>query len=381
MSTTKSSSSTGPSSPPQPAASKPGAKRRGPVFWLVVVAAAGALSWLVSFAHRAIVYTETDDAYVAGHVHLISSRLDGTVVQVLAEENEAVKAGQVLARLDPLAAQIAVDRSKAALDSAKADAMRARAAVDQAKAEEAQARAQVAVAEAQVGQSSAELDLAKVNSGRSERLFQTDTRTISQSEVDTTRGTAAASEADLSARKASVLAAMARVQVDGAAIGSAEAQLASANAKVESDQESVQDAERELSYTTISAPIAGRIGNKNVEVGNRVQVGQALFALVEPEYWVTANFKETQLHGMAVGQEVEITVDAVDGHTFTGKVDSIAPATGAEFALLPADNSTGNFTKVVQRVPVKIVFDHESVAGFEDRLRPGLSTVVSVKVK
>ena len=381
MSTKGTSSATSSPSSAPPTGKAPGSSRRGPVFWCVIAAAVAGCAWLASFAHRAIVYTETDDAYVAGHVHLISSRTDGSVVEVLTDENRFVKAGDVLARLDPLAAQITVDKSKAALDSARADAMRARAALDQAKAEVAQSQAQVAVAQAQVGQSNAELDLARVNSGRSERLFQADTRTISQSEVDTRRSAAAASEASVSAKKAGVLAAAAKVQVDSAAIGSAEAQLAAANARVEAAQESVRDAERELSYMTIAAPVTGRVGNKNVEVGNRVQVGQALFALVEPEYWVTANFKETQLHGMAVGQEVEIAVDAVSGHTFQGKVDSIAPATGAEFALLPADNATGNFTKVVQRVPVKIVFDHDSVAGFEERLRPGLSAVVSVKVK
>ena len=145
--------------------------------------------------------------------------------------------------------------------------------------------------------------------------------------------------------KAGLLAALAKVSVNGAAIESAQALLASADAKVKADLESVRDAERELSYSTITAPIAGRIGNKNVEVGNRVQVGQPLFAIVEPEYWVIANFKETQLRGMAIGQQAEITVDAVGGQTFTGKVESIAPATGAEFALLPADNATGQLQK------------------------------------
>ena len=357
-------------------------KKRGPAFWaFMAVVVIGGGAWLVSFLYHAYLFTGTDDAYLAGHVHLISSRLDGSVTEVLVDENQTVKQGDVLARLDPLASQIAVDKSKAALDSARADALRAQAAVDQAKAEEAQARAQVGMARAQLGQSNAELDLAKVNDTRNEHLFQADTRTISQSQVDSTRSAATASAASVAAMKAGLAAAEARVRVDGAAIESAQAQVASANAKVEADQEAVRDAERELSYSTITAPISGRIGNKNVEVGNRVQVGQPMFALVDPSYWVTANFKETQLRGMAVGQEVEITIDAVGGHVFLGRVDSLAPATGAEFALLPADNATGNFTKVVQRVPVKIVFNHESVEGFEDRLRPGLSAVVSVRVK
>jgi len=365
-----------------PSSIAPAKKKRGPFFWgIVTVVAVGGGLWLASFIHRAIVYTETEDAYVSGHVHMISSRLDCSVTEVLVEENQTVKAGDLLARLDPFSSQVALDKAKAALDSARADALRAQAALDQARAQEIQAKAQVAEARAQVGQSIAQLDLANVNSGRSEKLFHADTRTVSQSEVDTTQSAKAASEATVTAMKASVEAAEARVSVDSAAIESAAALVASANAKVKAEQESVSDAERDLTYASITAPTDGRIGNKNVEVGNRVQVGQPLFALVEPDYWVTANFKETQLRGMTAGQEVEVTIDAIGGHVFTGKLDSVAPATGAQFALLPADNATGNFTKVVQRVPVKIIFDKESVQGFEDRLRPGLSAVVSVKVK
>jgi len=346
---------------------------------LILAVAAG--GWLVNFVHRAIFYRETDDAYVAGHLHTVSSRLDGSVTEVLAEENQVVKAGQVLARLDPLPAQIALGKAKAALDGARADVLRAKTAVDEAQAEDAQAQAQAAFAAAQVQQSSAELDLANVNQGRDERLLTADTRTISQSEADTSRSTAAASMANLAAAKANFTAAEAKVRVGAATIASAQAQVASAEARAEAQQEAVRDAERELSYATIVAPRDGRIGNKNVEVGNRVQVGQALFSLVERDYWVTGNFKETQLKSIAAGQPVEIEIDALGGHEFTGKVDSIAPATGAEFALLPPDNATGNFTKVVQRVPVKIIFDPASVAGFEDRLSPGLSAVVSVRIK
>lgn len=357
-------------------------RRRGPLFWIFVGAlAVAAAVWTADFVHRALFLEETDDAYLAGHIHMVSSRLDGSVTAVLVDDNQTVKAGDPLARLDPLALQIALDKDRAALQSVEADAARAQTAVDQALAEAAQARAQVAVADAQVRQSDAQLDLANVNSGRSERLFGEDTRTISKSDVDTSRSAAAASAANLAATKAGLSAAEARIQVCDAAIDAAKAQLASAKARVAASRETVRDAERELSYTTITAPVDGRVGNKNIEVGNRIQVGQPLFAVVDPNYWVSANFKETQLRRMQPGQRVAITIDAIGGHEFTGKVDSIAPATGAEFALLPADNATGNFTKVVQRVPVKIVFDSDSVVGFEDRLRPGLSAVVSVRVK
>jgi membrane fusion protein (multidrug efflux system) len=137
-------------------------------------------------------------------------------------------------------------------------------------------------------------------------------------------------------------------------------------------------AELEVSYGTVLAPSDGYVGRKNVEVGNRVTAGQTLMVVVEPDVWVVGNFKETQLAKMRVGQPVEITVDSIPEKVFSGHVDSFAPATGNEFALLPADNSTGNFTKIVQRVPVKIVFNADSIKGYEARIRAGESAVVKV---
>jgi membrane fusion protein (multidrug efflux system) len=137
-------------------------------------------------------------------------------------------------------------------------------------------------------------------------------------------------------------------------------------------------AKLQVSYAIIRAPADGYIGRKNVEVGNRVSSGQTLMVVVEPDVWVVGNFKETQLAHMRVGQPVEVTIDSLPGKTFQGRVDSFAPATGNEFALLPADNSTGNFTKIVQRVPVKITFDPESIKGYETRIRAGESAIVNV---
>jgi membrane fusion protein (multidrug efflux system) len=137
-------------------------------------------------------------------------------------------------------------------------------------------------------------------------------------------------------------------------------------------------AELQVEYATIRAPADGYVGRKNVEIGNRVSAGQTLLVVVEPDVWVVGNFKETQLAHMRVGQPARVTIDSIPGKVFTGRVDSFAPATGNEFALLPADNSTGNFTKIVQRVPVKIVFDPASVRGYETRIRAGESAVVKV---
>ena len=357
-------------------------KKRGPVFRLGValLVVAGGL-WVANFIHRVLVFEETDDAYIDGHVHQVSSRVAGSVTDVLVDENQVVRAGQVLVRLDRLEFDIALQEAKAALAQAQAGVQQAQAALAQARAQYSQARAQEASADAQVQQIVAQLDLAKVNFGRDQRLFQTDVRAISKADVDSTQSAAQATAAALAGAKADTMAAQARVQAGEAAVESAQAAVASAGAKVDAERAALQDAQRELSYVEIKAPSDGRIGNKNVEAGNRVQVGQALFAEVDNDCWVTANFKETQLKEMRAGQPVEITVDAIGSRVFRGKVDGIAPASGAQFALLPPDNATGNFTKVVQRVPLKIVFDPDSVRGFVDRLRPGLSAVVSVRVK
>ena len=366
----------------KPAAPTPVKKKRGPVFWLVVVAlGAGALWWTASFIHHALTFEETDDAYVNGHVHQIAPRVAGAVTEVLVDENRTVKAGQALARIDPLEYEIALHRTQAMLAQAKAEEGRSRAAVAQANAQVAQMEAQVAQAAAQVSRAGSQLDTASTDFSRNSKLYNSDQRAIAKSEVDTTKGGFDAAQAALDAAKANLAGVKSNVTAAQAQVESAQAALDAARATVAASEAAVRDSERELGYATITAPVDGRVGNKNIELGNRVQIGQALYALVQPDLWVVANFKETQLTRMRAGQPVDVAVDAVGGKTFTGKVDSISPATGAQFALLPPDNATGNFTKVVQRVPVKIVLDPESVRGYEDRLRPGLSAVVNVRVR
>ena len=144
---------------------------------------------------------------------------------------------------------------------------------------------------------------------------------------------------------------------------------------------SLEDAKLQLSYTVIKAPVSGRIGRKSVEAGQRVQIGQPLMAVVEDRPWVVANFKETQLAKMRAGQRVEVEIDTFPKHKFYGRVDSLAPGSGNEFALLPPDNATGNFTKIVQRIPVKVVLDDDSVRGYENLLSPGMSSVVTVTTR
>ncbi len=245
--------------------------------------------WYVfdSFTHE-----ETDDAYVTGHLHEVSSRINGVVTKVHVDDNQKVTSNEVLVELD---------------------------------SDEYQALHMAAVA--QLAKATADYD-------RQAPLVQENA--LSQQDLDATKSTMAV---DLAQEKLSQL------QID---------------------------------YSTIKAPADGYIGRKNVEVGNRITSGQTLMVVVEPDLWVVANFKETQLAKMRKGQPATISIDALPGHVFTGKVDSFSPATGNEFALLPADNSTGNFTKIVQRVPVKIVFDADSVRGYEDLIRAGESAIVKV---
>lgn len=367
-----------PSAPTEKAPRKP----RGPLFWIVAVfLGAAALWWVAGFVHHSIVYRETDDAYTQGHVHKVAARLPGDVTEVLVNDNDFVRAGQPLARLDTREYETACHRALANLAQAGAQELQAEAAIDQAEADEAESKAATLQAQTQISEAEAQLGISTLDYNRDSQLYGKDARAVSKSEVDSSQATYKANQAALDGARANFAAAQAKERSATANVKAAQANLASAQAAVAVQKAALADAERELSYTTIYAPSDGRIGNKNIEVGNRVQVGQALFAVVEPTVWVVANFKETQVGCMNKGQPVEMTIDTFPGHAFTGKVDGISPATGALFALLPADNATGNFTKVVQRVPVKIVFDPESLRDFAERLHPGLSTVVNVRVK
>jgi membrane fusion protein (multidrug efflux system) len=258
----------------------------------LIVAGIVALVVVLFYAYDSYTHEETDDAYVTGHLHQISSRINGVVTKVLVDDNQFVHEGDVLVQLDPM--------EYVALDTA----------------------------------AKADLATAQSNLDRQEPMLAS--HALAPQDVDKTRNTR---DVDL-----------------------AQYELA----------------ELQIVYSTLKAPADGYIGRKNVEIGNRIASGQTLMVVVEPQLWVVANFKETQLAKMKMGQPVRISIDSIPDKIFEGVVDSFSPATGNEFALLPADNSTGNFTKIVQRVPVKIVFNPDSIRGYEKRIRAGESAVVKV---
>lgn len=347
---------------------------------VLCLAAAGAVFWLGHYAVHAYHYAETDDAYTAGHLHMVSAQIGGQVAAVLVDDNQPVKEGDTLARVDPLAFRLAVEKAAAAVAQAKAQHAQAQSSEKLAEAQLAEAQAKESQAEALCRVSLTQTDLAETNYKRTQQLFIRGGAST-QADVDNDRSAWEAGKASLEAAKASLAAAHSGVLSARASIRSAREQSNVAASAVSAAEAVLHDAERQLSYTTITAPSAGLVGNKKIEVGNTIQAGQTLFALAEPQVWVVANFKETQIGHMKPGQEVEITVDAIPGEPLHGRVDSLAPASGAQFALLPPDNATGNFNKVVQRVPVKIVFDQDSLQRMAGRLRLGLSVIVDVRVR
>ncbi len=372
-------------------------------------------------------FEETDDAVISGRVHQLSARVSGTVTQLLADDNQHVKRGEVLVRIDPRDLEISLATAKAAAAEAqlKTYEVQSNIVANQRSAEASQFEAQSAVASANAGVDKAKAMLSETKLGVSlaataiaQRQAEL-TRCISdydrykslvQDRAATTQSFERAkqdrdvAEANLQASQEAYKQSKMRVQQAAQAVADAQADVirakgaaqsaAAATAQMEmtKDKLSVQEAASQkakseldnaatqLSYTSILAPIDGRIGHRTVEVGQQIERGQALMSIVSDEKWVVANFKETQLARMRPGQEVDIRIDAYPNAHITGKVESISPASGAQFALLPPDNATGNFTKVVQRLQVKIVLNKDSLKGYEDLLAPGMSVVPAVHV-
>ena len=328
-------------------------RRAGPILrrLVFILLLAAGVAWGARYGHHMLTHVETDDAYVTSHVHSVNAHVGGTISKVLVEPNTEVKAGDVLFRLDPRDHEAKLQQAEAQL--AQSDAL-----IEFAKT-------QIAGAHAKIDQAEAEATKAEADFKRVEELSRN--KVASKQEFDAAKAARESANASLVSTKASAAGMQSGVEVALAQRRTAETQL--------------ENARLQLSYNTITAPVSGRTSKRNAELGTYVQPGQTLIAIVEPEVWIEANFKETQLAKMQLGQAADITIDALPGHTFQGTVESFSPASGAQFAMLPPDNATGNFTKVVQRVPVRVRLEPESIRGYEDRLRAGLSAVVAVRVR
>ncbi len=305
----------------------------------------------------------TDDAYVKADSTIISPKVSGYIAQVLVGDNEKVKAGQLLARID--------DRDfQAARSQAHADVDASEAAVRNLDAQIALQQPIIEQGTADVAATEANLKFAQEEQARYDGLMKTGSGTIQRAQQ--TDAALRASSAQLQHSKSGLQAAERKVDVLTTDRAKAVAQLDRARA-VE------QQAALNLSYTEITAPVDGTVGARSLRVGQFVQAGTQLMAVVPLDaVYVVANFKETQLTHVRNGQPVEVEIDSFHGTKLRGHVDSLSPASGLEFALLPPDNATGNFTKIVQRVPVKIVLDDHSLTGL---LRPGMSAEPTINTK
>jgi membrane fusion protein (multidrug efflux system) len=322
---------------------------------LVVIIAATTTSFFVVGGSR----ESTNDAYVEGRVVRISPKVSGQVISLRVDDNDAVKAGELLLEIDPVDYQAKVDQATAAVAAAESAVEQAKAAVLRAEANvgEARAAARAAATEA----------IRRASDYRRYAAMGTDG--VSAQQVETAKHAMNAANDQKDAAEKKAVAAAAELNVAKTNVGSAEAQVAAAKAQL-------RFAQLQLQYTKVYAPESGNVTKRNVESGAFISAGQPLLAVVRTDRWVVANFKEVQLHRMRIGQSVEVTVDSFPDTPLRGHVQSLQSGTGSRFELLPPENATGNWVKVVQRLPVKIVFEPDQPG--VDRLEPGMSAEVRV---
>ena len=307
-------------------------------------------------------YESTDDAFIDAYVTVISSRVPGQVARLMVTDNQEVKAGDVLVEIDPRDYEASRSQARADLAAAHSQSDQFQAQVKVSEARVAQAQAAVTAAEAEAQRADDDL----------KRYESVESKAVSKSAIDLAQAQARSADANLEAARSQTNAAEAEVTLSEAGVETASAAIQQAEAKL-------QQAELNVSYTKIIAPLDGRVTARTVQQGNYVQPGQALLALVPRDVWVVANFKETQLTYMKPGQPVQLSGDAYPNRKFKGTVDSLQAGTGARVSLLPPENAVGNYVKVVQRVPVKIVFDETLPTNLD--IAPGMSVEPKVKVK
>lgn len=321
----------------------------------------------------------TDDAFIDGHVASIAAKVPGEVIATYITENQVVKAGDLLAEIDPRDFDIRVSQKLAALQSAQANQKAFDSSFDLLRARVKTAEAAKKQSDAEAEAAKADYENAQANWKRAENMWSTpNSKLISEQDYDAAKTHMTSAKANWQADLEKAAGDASKVTEARAQLGTAEKLFEQAGAQVSQAEADLKAAELERSYTKITAPVDGRVTRKRLEKGAYVQTGQSLLALVRPEIWVTANFKETQTANIHAGQPVELKVDGSTNRLLHAHVDSLQSGSGARFSLLPPENAVGNFVKVVQRVPVKILFDDpvESMEGFG----PGMSVIPTVQV-
>jgi membrane fusion protein (multidrug efflux system) len=353
------------------------AKFSSPLFlWPAAIAVAVLLYFGLKTVAGFFTHESTDDAFIAAHVVSIAPRIAGQVAAVHVLDNQLVRSNEPLIEIDPADYAMTVAQKTAAADAQQASyqTMLAGWQLMQAK---------VTTAEADVRKAQADADAAGATAKKTQADFEraqdlVKQKTVSQQEFDATQAANTKAQADLKSAQENVAESNSKVEEANRTLAAAWAQVGTVQAQWREAQTNVAAARLNLSYTKMVAPCDGRVTRKAVEAGDYLQAGQQIMSIVPQEVWVVANFKESQLDTMRAGQPATVAIDALGGREFAAHVDSIQAGSGAQFSLLPPENATGNFVKVVQRVPVKIVFDEPLPAGFV--VGPGLSVTPSVQV-
>ena len=363
--------------PAEPAVKKSNGKLNSPKFiWLAAIVLAGLLHFGLSYLVETFTHESTDDAFIAGHVVSIAPRVAGQVTAVLVRDNQMVRSNELLLALDPADYAMTSSQKNSAAEAQTANYQTVLAALELMQAKVATAKAVASESQADADAAEATSTRAKADFARAQDLRKQNT--TSAQEFDSAQAAAQEAEANLSSARQKALADASKITEAEAQLAATKSAVSMALAQSHSAQKDALAAQLDLSYTKIFAPCDGRITRKSVEAGDYVQTGQQLMSIVPEEVWVVANFKESQLEKMSPGQPATVEIDALGGKKFRAHVDSVQAGSGAAFSLLPPENATGNFVKVVQRVPVKIVFDEPLPAGHV--FGPGLSVTPSVQV-
>jgi membrane fusion protein (multidrug efflux system) len=349
-----------------PVAPNPAKRKRLRILAIVaiiaVVAIAGGTAWWM-YAQQ---FETTDDAAIEGHVIPISPQVPARVLAVHVLDNQLVKQGDLLVELDPTDYNVALAQAQGTAESLEGKLQEVTSEVAESQANQDEEDAEVAVAQANAERAQSDFErFTKLSTGGS--------GAVSQQQLDNAKNEQLATAAEVKEAIAKQKSAATQVISAQAAVAAAKGDLAKAKADI-------NRAEVNLKYCKIYAPSSGRITRKSVEEGAYVETGQSLLAIVPTDVWVVADFKETQLDRLHPGERVDITVDAYPGHTFAGHVESVQAGTGSRFSMLPPENATGNFVKVVQRVPVKIVLDPGQTNDPNILLAPGMSVEPQVRI-
>lgn len=346
--------------------------------WVVMTLAALAIIGIIygaSATFHSLTHESTDDAFIDSHIVSIAPKIAGRVSAVYVGDNQMVKKGDSLVEIDSADTDAVVEQKRAARDVAAAKERNAETAAEQADAHLGTVRAAYEAAGASAAAATADTNKFRGDLQRNEHLIATGA--ISKQDFEHSSIDTKAAEANLDSKKKQMDAAAAYMKEAQKQAESAHVQVDAAKAEVAEAEAALRQAELQASYAKVTAPEDGRVTNKAIETGDYVEIGQALMAVVSPKVWVTANYKETQLRDMRPGQKVAVSVDAYPGRKLRAHVDSIQAGSGARFSLLPPENATGNYVKVVQRVPVKIVFDEQP--DVQRVLGPGMSAIPDVQ--